>query len=80
MPDIPDHVLARLPDDVDVGAAVYDPVDNYPERSAADAGLVVVSGVPSRSAAKREWVAYAVSQGEANAETVTRDDLIERFG
>ena len=38
-------------------------------------------GVPSKSASKAEWVAYAVSQGvpEAEAEAATRDELVARF-
>lgn len=40
------------------------------------------SPIPSRSASKQEWVAYAMTQGvsEADANEVTKDELIERFG
>ncbi|MFE3452388.1 hypothetical protein ACFXJ8_26040 [Nonomuraea sp. NPDC059194] len=36
---------------------------------------------PRKSASKAAWVAYAVSQGmaEADAEELTRDQLVERF-
>jgi len=42
----------------------------------------VVTGPPSRSASKAEWVDYAVSQGTARdeAEAMTRDDLAEAHG
>ncbi|MFE7029453.1 hypothetical protein ACFU9Y_04020 [Streptomyces sp. NPDC057621] len=37
---------------------------------------------PSKSASKKDWVAYAVSQGadEAEAESKTRDELAEAYG
>jgi hypothetical protein len=38
--------------------------------------------VPSRSDAKAEWVAFAVSQGldQDEAEGMTKQDLIDQFG
>ncbi len=47
----------------------------WPEQDDAD-------GPPARSAKKPEWVAYAVAQGytEADAEALTKDDLIDRLG
>ncbi|MFD5711329.1 hypothetical protein ACFWHW_13180 [Streptomyces pharetrae] len=37
---------------------------------------------PGKSASKKDWVAYAVSQGadEAEAESKTRDELAEAYG
>ncbi|MEU8556024.1 hypothetical protein AB0C80_18810 [Streptomyces anthocyanicus] len=37
---------------------------------------------PNKSASKKDWVAYAVSQGadEAEAESATRDELAEAYG
>lgn len=35
---------------------------------------------PAKSATKPEWVAYAESQGVENADELTKDELIERFG
>ncbi|MCM1941776.1 hypothetical protein NC239_26615 [Streptomyces sp. G3] len=37
---------------------------------------------PAKSASKKDWVAYAVSQGadEAEAESATRDELAEAYG
>jgi hypothetical protein len=37
---------------------------------------------PSKSASKKDWVAYLVSQGadEAEAESMTRDELAEAYG
>lgn len=39
-------------------------------------------GSPNRSAAKGEWVAYAVSLGhdESEMESLTKDELVDRFG
>lgn len=39
-------------------------------------------GPPARSASKPEWVDYAVSEGvdRDDAESMTKDDLIARFG
>ncbi|CAL9457000.1 hypothetical protein SUDANB15_02540 [Streptomyces sp. enrichment culture] len=37
---------------------------------------------PAKSASKKDWVAYAVSQGtdETDAESMTRDELAEAYG
>ncbi len=51
-----------------------DPVDQ-PDDAAPE------SDTPNKSATKPEWVAYAVEQGMdlAEAENMTKDDLIEHF-
>lgn len=38
--------------------------------------------IPAKSAAKPDWVAYAVAQGsdQADAEAATKDDLIATYG
>lgn len=38
--------------------------------------------IPAKSAVKDEWVAYAVSKGaaQADAEALTKDQLVERYG
>ncbi|WP_147979897.1 hypothetical protein [Streptomyces sp. MS191] len=40
------------------------------------------AGPPAKSAAKAEWVAWAVAQGadEAEAEKTTKDELISAYG
>jgi hypothetical protein len=37
---------------------------------------------PGRSASKAEWLAYAVARGaeQADAEELTRDQLVEQYG
>ena len=51
------------------------------EAAGADEGTAD-AGVPNKSDNKPEWVAYAVSQGmsEDEAEDLTKEDLVERFG
>lgn len=46
-----------------------------------EAAPAATDGKPRKSASKADWLAYAVAQGvaEADADQLTRDQLVERF-
>lgn len=83
--------VAGSPEAVELAALAADPASGW--RAVADEPPTVaepetpsepieLAEPPAKSAAKAEWVAYAVTQGaeEAAAEAATKDDLIKAFG
>ena len=57
-----------------------DGTDQTFPRSLYGALVTIPDPTPARSASKAEWVAYAESQGVEDAESFTRDELIEQVG
>jgi len=75
----------HIPDE-EGGYAIFGPDDEVPSWAAAKVGDHVwaddAGSKPAKSAAKAEWVTFAVSQGaeESDAEAMTKDELISSFG
>lgn len=55
-------------------------IPGYLERDWTVAGGDVVDEKPAQSDRKDVWVAYAITQGYDDAEGLTKDELIERYG